>query len=103
MVDTIRRLTPRKSGQSLEATIAEINRVTVGWFTYFRHCTWNIFDKYDGMVRKRLRRQLLKRHRRNPERLCRTHRWPNAYFTERGYRRLRTAHSGYVQSLKGTH
>lgn len=39
MVDTIRRLTPRKSGQSLESTIAEINRVTVGWFAYFRHCT----------------------------------------------------------------
>ena len=103
MVDTIRRLTPRKSGQSLEATITEINRVTVGWFRYFRHCTWNIFDKYDGMVRNRLRRQLLKRHRRNPKRLCRTHRWPNAYFTERGYRSLRTAHSGYVQSLRGTH
>jgi len=103
MVDTIRRLTPRKSGQSLEATIAEINRVTVGWFAYFRHCTWNIFDKYDGMVRKRLRRQLLKRHRRNPKRLCRTHRWPNVYFSERGYRSLRLAHSAYVQSLQGDH
>ena len=103
MVDTIRRLTPRKSGQSLNATIAEINRVTVGWFTYFRHCTWNIFDKYDGMIRKRLRRQLLKRHRKNPMRLCRTDRWPNAYFTERGYRSLRTAHSAYVQSLAGNH
>jgi len=103
MVDTIRRLTPRKSGQSLEATIAEINRVTVGWFTYFRHCTWNIFDKYDGMIRTRLRRQLLKRHRNNPQRLCRTHRWPNTFFTECGYRSLRTAHTGYVQSLRGTH
>jgi RNA-directed DNA polymerase len=103
MVDTTRRLTPRKSGQSIEATIAEINRVTVGWFAYFRHCTWNIFDKHDGMVRKRLRRQLLKRHRRNPKRLCRAHRWTNAYFTERGYRDLRTAHSRYVQSLMGNH
>jgi RNA-directed DNA polymerase len=103
MVDTIRRLTPRKSGQPLETTIAQINRVTVGWFAYFRHCTWNIFDKYDGMVRKRLRRQLLKRHRRNPKRLCRTHRWPNAYFSERGYRSLRMAHSAYVQSLPRDH
>ena len=103
MVDTIRRLTPRKSGQSLNTTIAEINRVTVGWFAYFRHCTWNIFDKYDGMVRKRLRRQLLKRHRRNPKRLCRTHRWQNTYFSERGYRSLRIAHSTYVQSLQGDH
>lgn len=103
MVETIRRLTPRKSGQSLEATIREINRATAGWFVYFRHCTWNIFDKYDGMIRKRLRRQLLKRYRRNPKRLSRTRRWPNAYFLERGYRSLRLAHSSYVQSLEGTH
>ena len=103
MTDTIRRLTPRKSGQSFEATIAEINRVTMGWFTYFRHCTWNIFDKYDGMIRKRLRRQLLKRHRRNPKRLSRTRRWPNVYFSERGYRSLRLAHTTYVQSLQGVH
>ena len=103
MVDTIRRLTPRKSGQSLEQTIREINRVTVGWFAYFRHCTWNIFDKYDGMIRRRLRRQLLKRHRRNPKRLCRTRRWPNVYFSARGYRSLRISHTAYVQSLEGTH
>ena len=103
MVDTLRRLTPRQSGQSLEATIQKINRVTAGWFNYFRHCTWNIFDKYDRMIRKRLRRQLLKRHRRNPKRLSRTTHWPNAYFTERGFRSLRTAHSEYVQSLEGNH
>ncbi len=103
MVDTLRRLTPRKSGQSLEQTIREINRVTVGWFAYFRHCTWNIFDQYDGMIRRRLRRQLLKRHRRNPKRLCRTRRWPNAYFRERGYRSLRLSHTAYVQSLEGNH
>lgn len=103
MVDTIRRLTPRKSGQSMEKTIVEINRVTIGWFRYFRHCTWNIFDQYDGMIRKRLRRQLLKRHRHNPERLSRTHRWPNAYFSERGYQSLRVSHTAYVQSLQGFH
>jgi len=103
MVATIRRLTPRKSGQSMKATIAEINRVTVGWFAYFRHCTWNIFDKYDGMIRQRLRRQLLKRHRTNPKRICRKQRWPNAYFSEYGYKSLRVAHSAYVESLKGTH
>jgi RNA-directed DNA polymerase len=103
LVDTIRRLTPRQSGQSLQATISEINRVTRGWFAYFRHCTWNIFGDYDGMIRRRLRRQLLKRHRRNPKRLCRTHRWPNAYFSERGYYSLRAAHVAYVQSLDGNH
>jgi len=103
MVDTIRQLTPRKSGQSMPTTIEHINRVSIGWFHYFRHCTWNIFDKYDGMIRKRLRRQLLKRHRTNPKRLCRTHRWPNAWFTERGFQSLRDAHTRYVQSLTGAH
>lgn len=103
MVETLRSLTPRKSGQSLEATIVTINRVTVGWFNYFRHCTWNIFDKYDGMIRKRLRRQLLKRHRRNPKRLSRTNRWPNIYFSERGYKSLRASHTAYVQSLRGNY
>ena len=55
------------------------------------------------LIRKRLRRQLLKRHRRNPKRLCRTRRWPNAYFRERGYRSLRMSHTAYVQSLEGPH
>lgn len=103
MVDTIRQLTPRKSGEPLECTIAKINRVTVGWFNYFRHSTWNIFDTYDQMVRNRLRRQLMKRHRLNPKRLCRKHRWPNAYFAELGYKSLRDTHTRYVQSLRGTH
>lgn len=103
MVARIRQLTPRKSGQSIDATIREINRVSVGWFGYFRHCTWNIFDSYDGMIRKRLRRLLLKWHRTNPERLSRTRRWPNAYFRELGFQSLREAHTRYVQSLRGTH
>ena len=86
MVDRIRQLTPRKSGQSMTQTIAEINDVTTGWFAYFRHSNWNVFDACDGMIRRRLRRQLLKRHRRNPKRLPRTLRWPNAYFTDLGFR-----------------
>ena len=104
MVDRIRELTPRKSGQSMTKTIAEINQATTGWFTYFRHSNWNVFDAYDEMIRRRLRRQLLKRHRRNPKRLPRTSRWPNAYFTDAGFRSLRDAHTRYVQSLSlGNH
>ena len=104
MVTRIRELTPRKSGQSMTKTIAEINAVTTGWFAYFRHCDWKIFEAYDGMIRRRLRRQLLKRHRRNPKRLSRTTRWPNAYFTGLGFQSLRDAHTRCVQSLSlGTH
>jgi RNA-directed DNA polymerase len=97
-VARIRELTPRKSGQSLEATITAINQMTRGWFGYFRHCYWPVFKNYDGMIRRRLRRQLLKRHRRNPKRQSRTQRWPNAYFTDRGFWSLREAHFRFAQS-----
>ena len=62
MVDRIRELTPRKSGQSMTQTLEQLNRVTTGWFTYFRHSHWHVFDQYDGMIRRRLRRQLLHSH-----------------------------------------
>jgi len=100
IVDRIRELTPRKSGHSLEYTIQRINRTMQGWFNYFRHCHWNIFDGYDGMIRRRLRRMLLKRHRRNPKRQSRTQRWPNAYFTAHGFRSLKESHARFVHSTR---
>ena len=97
-VDRIRALTPRKSGESLEVMIQRLNRVTRGWFNYFRHCHWSIYQAYDGLIRRRLRRLLLKRHRRNRKRLPRNTRWPNAYFTARGYISLNASHVRFVQS-----
>ena len=94
----IRELTPRKSGNSLECMIARINRSLRGWFNYFRHCFWNIFEDYDAMVRRRLRRMLQKRNRKNPKRLSRTQRWPNSFFTEQGLYSLCEAHVRFVQS-----
>lgn len=85
----------------IEQVIATLSRTLRGWFNYFRHCFWNVFDSYDEMVRKRLRRILLKRHRRNPERLPRTRRWPNAYFSELGLYSLREGHTRFVQSVMG--
>lgn len=99
LTDRIRDLTPRKSGDSLETIIQQINRTAQGWFTYFRHCHWSIFKDYDEMIRRRLRRTLLKRHRRNPKRLSRTQRWPNAFFTKQGYRDLNGTHVRFVQSI----
>jgi RNA-directed DNA polymerase len=96
--DRIRDLTPRKSGESLDEMIQRINRSTQGWFNYFRHCHWSVFRDYDGMIRRRLRRLLLKRNRRNPKRLPRTQRWPNAYFTEHGLVSLTELHVRFVQS-----
>lgn len=97
-MDRIRELTPRKSGESLEFILRKLNQTTRGWFHYFRHCHWTIFGNYDGRIRSRLRRLLLKRIRRNPKHLPRNQRWPNAFFTERGYLSLKDAHARFGQS-----
>jgi RNA-directed DNA polymerase len=97
--DGIRALTPRRSGKSLDEMIQRLNRTTRGWFNYFRHCHWKIFQSYDGMIRRRLRAMLVKRHRRNRRRLPRKQRWPNAFFAECGLASLSVAHSRFVQSL----
>lgn len=102
-VDRIRDLTPRKSGESLEVIIQRINRTTRGWFHYFRHCFWNIFKDYDGLIRRRLRRMLLKRQRKNRQHLPRNQRWPNAFFAEHGLISLNELHVRFVQSLVGTY
>ncbi len=97
-VARIHELTPRKSGASLEETLLRLNRSTQGWFNYFRHCHWNIFENYDGMIRRRLRRMLLKRNRKNRKHLSRNHRWSNAFFTDHGFTSLNDAHIRFVQS-----
>ena len=102
VIERIRELTPRKSGESLEYMIARINRSLRGWFNYFRHCFWNVFGSYDAMVRVRLRRLLLKRNRKNSQKLSRTRRWPNDYFAAYGLYNLSEAHACFVQSLEPT-
>jgi RNA-directed DNA polymerase len=98
--EAIRRLTPHKSGQSLEDVIQRLNSNLRGWHAYFRHCHWSIFVEYDRMVRRRLRRLLEKWHRNNPKRLSKTQRWPNQYFHEQGLYSLSAAHSQLVQSTR---
>ena len=96
--EQIRSLTPRKSGCSLESTIGQLNKNLRGWHAYFRHCHWSIYQELDQMIRRRLRRLLLKRHRRNRKRLPPNRRWPNQYFSERGLFSLNAAHMRFVQS-----
>jgi len=95
----IKELTPRKRSGSVELIAAELNRVLVGWFGYFRHCRWTIYKDLDAKIRSRLRRLLLKRHRKNPKRLPRQQRWPNAYFAKAGLYSLREAHFRFAQSV----
>ncbi len=95
----IRELTPQKSGDSLAVILHRLTRSTQGWFNYFRHCFWNIFKAYEGMIRRRLRRMLLKRNRRNRQRLARNQRWPNAFFADHGFTSLNDAHIRFVHSI----
>jgi RNA-directed DNA polymerase len=95
----IAELTPRKRNGSIESISAELNRVLLGWFTYFRHCRWTIYKDLDARIRARLRRLLLKRHRNNRRRLHRHQRWPNAYFAKAGLYSLREAHFRFDQSV----
>ena len=99
----LKELTPRKRSGSLESIVQKLNRVLIGWFGYFRHSRWTIFKDLDAKIRSRLRRLLLKRHRKNPQRLPRQQRWPNAYFTKVGLWSLREAHHRFGQSLTGNY
>ena len=83
--------------------IQRINPTLIGWYNYFRHCHWSIFESYDAMIRRRLRRMLLKRHRHNPRRLPRTQRWPNAFFAAHELYSLSEAHTRFVQSQRGNY
>jgi RNA-directed DNA polymerase len=99
----IKELTPRMRPGSLESIAKELNRVLLGWFGYFRHCRWTIYKDLDANIRSRLRRLLLKRHRKNPKHLPRQQRWPNAYFTQIGLYSLREAHFRFDQSIAGNY
>jgi len=98
-VARIRELTPCKAGDSLEVILQRLTRSMQGWFNDFRHCHWNIFKADDGMIRRRLRQMLLKRNRRNRQRLARNQRWPNAFFAEHGFTSLNEAHIRLVHSI----
>jgi RNA-directed DNA polymerase len=95
----IAELTPRKRNGSIESIAAEFTPILRGWFGYFRHCRWTIYKDLDARIRARLRRLLLKRHRKNPKHLPRNQRWPNAYFAKAGLYSLRDAHFRFDQSV----
>jgi RNA-directed DNA polymerase len=85
--DAIRAKTPRRHGHSLSVIIANVNRTTRGWFGYFKHSSYpGNFRSLDGWIRRRLRRILLKRHKKHRHSgLGNAHqRWPNAFFAAYG-------------------
>ena len=92
--DTIRAKTRRMTGQSLPATIVDLNRTLKGWFGYFKHSHKFTFATLDRWVRMRLRSILRYRHGGQGRGRGADHqRWPNAYFAELGLFSLATAHA----------
>lgn len=100
--DSIRAVTPRTSGHSLQFTIRKLNPILRGWYSYFQHSQYvTVFRDVDGWVRMRLRSILRKRDRRRGRGQGRDHqRWPNRYFAERGLFSLATAHVAAIQSSR---
>jgi len=91
--DTIRRLTRRQNGTSLQSIITDINPVLRGWFGYFKHSFWNVFPGIDGWIRMRLRSLLRKRlGGKGRGRGIDHQRWPNAFFEQLGLYSTTKAH-----------
>lgn len=100
--EAIRAKTRRANGHSLECIIAQVNPILRGWFAYFQHSHYTVFPAIDGYVRMRLRSILRKRRKRKGRaKGDDNHRWPNAYFAERGLFSLTTARAQAVQSPPG--
>ena len=100
--ETLRPLTRRCNGNSLERIIAHINPVLRGWYEYFMHAHATAFPHIDSWVRMRLRSILRQRHGGKGRGRGSDHqRWPNAYFTGHGLFCLTTAHALAVQSPTG--
>lgn len=97
--DAIRAKTRRTNGQSLTSIITDVNRTLRGWFEYYRHSSRPTFSAIDGWIRMRIRSILRKRTGLRGRGRGRDHqRWPNEYFTMRGYFSLEIAHAVVCQS-----
>ena len=83
--DTIRVKTRRTHGYSIEYIIQNLNRTLKGWYNYFKHSKWYIFDRLDQWIRMRLRSILRKRKKLKGRGRGADHiRWKNSYFRRLG-------------------
>lgn len=99
--DSVRDKTGRSHGHSMSKTCDHLTRQLRGWFQYFRHCHWSVFQDLDGWIRGRLRNILRKRHKRRGRSRRNDHiRWPNVFFAEQGLFSLGSAHVQFAQSSR---
>lgn len=97
--DTLRPLTRRTNGHSLEEILRRVNVVLRGFFAYFRKSVKTPLQMLDSWVRGRLRSILRRRRKRRGRARGKDHqRWLNAFFEDLGLFSLaraleQTAHS----------
>ena len=100
--DAIRRKTRRSNGRSMVQIIDDVNKVSKGWFEYFKHSHWKTFKPLDGWTRRRFRSILRGYHKgKGISRGKDNIRWPNKYFQDLGCFSLYDAHRALLQSSRG--
>jgi RNA-directed DNA polymerase len=83
--ESIRSVTRRSSGQSMESITMAINRQVRGWGRYFRGGVRNVPHRLEQWIRMRLRSILRQRAGRKGRGRGLDHqRYPNSYFAEHG-------------------
>lgn len=83
---TIRLVTKRNNGYSLQGIVKQVNQIVRGWFEYFKHSCAVTFTPLDAWIRMRLRSILRRRsHRTGRGRGSDHQRWTNAYFAANGF------------------
>ena len=93
--------TRRNNGHSLSFIVASLTPMLRGWFTYFGHCTPQVYRGLDGWIRRRLRSILRHRQGRDgPSRGEDQRRWPDSYFAEQRLFSLQAAHVRLCQSSR---
>lgn len=99
--ESIKPLTRRANGKSMEAIVATLNPKLRGWYAHFKHAKGTVLGGIDGWVRMRMRSILRKRARqRGRGRGVDHRRWPNRYFTELGLFCLLEARNSEIISLR---
>lgn len=97
--ESIREKTQRGNGQSLQAIIAEVNRVIRGWGNYFQGGVSNVSPPLESWIRMRLRSILRRRDKRKGRGRGFDHnRYPNAWFAEQGLISLKMITHGSAAS-----
>ena len=96
--DTVRSMTPRKAGHSIDAVIKRLNTAVRGWFEYFKHCFARTFGSLDAWIRSRLRALLLRFEKRKGTGHGYAHRrWPNRFFATHGLFSMTAAHAEAIR------